>query len=137
MDHREAREKQGAIAVVGGSAAGFYAAGLLARAGQEVRVVEQTDALQPAERTLIVTRRMRELLGAAGEASVVNEIRNFELFTDGRAAQVKLAKPDLIIERARLILSLATEAQAVGAKIELGKRFQSLEASPRALPSSL
>ena len=133
MDHREARGKPGAIAVVGGSAAGFYAAGLLARAGQEVRVVEQTDALQPAERTLIVTRRMRELLGAAGETSVVNEIRNFELFTDGRAAQVKLAKPDLIIERARLIRSLAKEAEAAGAKIELGRRFQRLEGGARGL----
>ncbi len=119
--------------MVGGSAAGFYAAGLLARAGREVRVVEQADTLQPAQRTLIVTRRMRELLGAAGEASVVNEIRRFELFTDGRAAEVALAKPDLIIERARLIQSLAKEAQAAGAKVELGRRFQRLEGSARGL----
>jgi len=126
-------EKKGTVAVVGGSAAGFYAAGLLARAGQEVRVLERAEELQPAERTLIVTSRMRELLGAAGEASVVNEIRKFELFTDGRAAQVALAKPDLIIERARLIRSLAEEAQATGAKIELGRKFQRLEGNGRGL----
>jgi len=33
----------------------------------------------------------------------INEIRRFELFTDGRSAQVALTKPDLIIERSRLI----------------------------------
>ena len=115
------------MAVVGGSAAGFYTAGLLARAGRDVRVLERAEELQPAARTLIVTSRMREMLGAAGEVAVVNEIRRFELFTDGRAATVALAKPDLIIERAKLIRGLAEQAQAAGAKVELGRRFLKLE----------
>jgi len=113
--------------VVGGSAAGFYTAGLLARAGRDVRVLERAEELSPAARTLIVTSRMREMLGAAGEGAVVNEIQRFELFTDGRAATVALATPDLIIERAKLIRGLAEQAQAAGANVELGRRFLKLE----------
>ena len=86
-------------AVVGGSAAGLFTASLLARAGRAVRIFERAERLDPAHRTLIVTHRMRELLGPLAERAVVNEIRRFELFTDGRSATVPLDRPDLIIER--------------------------------------
>ena len=49
---------------------------------------------------------MRELLGPLGEPSILNQISRFELFTDGRAAQIELTHPDLIIERSTLIRSL-------------------------------
>ena len=114
------------VAVVGGSAAGFFASALLAREGVPVRIFERIEALEPGARTLIVTQRMRGLLGPAAEGSIVNEIRRFELFTDGRAATVDLKHPDLIVERRALIKSLADEAQRAGAKLELGRRFHSL-----------
>ena len=116
------------IAVIGGSAAGLFAASLLAQRGLSVRVLERADSLEPEERTLIVTRRMRNLLGDAAESSIVNEIRRFELFTDGRAATVTLQQPDLVIERRALIRRLAEDAARSGAKIELGQRFYSLRA---------
>lgn len=122
---------RGEVAIVGGSAAGLFTAALVARGGRGVRVLEASERLDPQPRTLIVTRRMQDLLGAAGEASVVNEIRRFELFTDGRSAEVPLARPDLIIERARLIRSLAEEAQRAGVQIELGRRFLQLEPNGR------
>lgn len=115
------------VAVIGGSAAGLFTAALLARRGVDVRVVERIETLEPEARTLIVTDRMRALLGAAAEASVVNEIRRFELFTDGRAATISLNRPDLIIERRTLIQQLAEAAQNAGAKIDLGRRFKALE----------
>lgn len=115
------------IAVVGGSAAGYFAASLLARRGASVRVFERNEVLDPLPRTLIVTQRMREILGAPSERSVVNEIRRFEIFTDGRFATVPLKNPDLIIERNTLIRSLAGEAQRTGAQLEFGKRFHSLQ----------
>ena len=121
------------IAVVGGSAAGYFAASLLARKGASVRVFERNETLDPLPRTLIVTHRMRHLLGAAGEASVVNEIRRFEIFTDGRSATVPLKNPDLIIERSKLICSLAEEARQSGADLEFGKRFHSLQPNSRGL----
>ena len=114
------------VAVVGGSAAGLFASALLARQGVPVRIFERIEALEPGARTLIVTQRMRRLLGPAAEGSIVNEIRRFELFTDGRAATVDLKHPDLIVERRALIKSLADQAQRAGAKLELGRRFHSL-----------
>lgn len=115
------------VAVVGGSTAGFFTAGLLARAGRPVRVLERAEQLDPTPRTLIVTSRMRDLLGPVSESAVVNEIRQFELFTDGRAAAVQLERPDLIIERASLIRGLAEQAQRAGAQLEFGRRFVGLE----------
>lgn len=121
------------IAVVGGSAAGYFAASLLARNGASVRVFERSETLDPLPRTLIVTHRLRDLLGPAGESSILNEIRRFEIFTDGRFATVPLKNPDLIIERSKLIHSLASEARSAGAKLEFGKRFHSLQPNGRGL----
>jgi len=121
------------VAVVGGSAAGLFTASLLARRGVDVRVVERIEALEPEARTLIVTDRMRALLGPAAEASVVNEIRRFELFTDGRAATITLKNPDLIIERHKLIKGLAEEARNAGARIDMGRRFRALQPNSRGL----
>ena len=117
------------VAVIGGSASGFFTASLLARAGCAVEVLERSDQLDPTPRTLIVTSHMRSLLGKLGESAVVNEIRKFELFTDGRSAQVPLNRPDLIIERSRLIRNLADEAQGNGANVSFGNRFVDLQSN--------
>lgn len=115
--------------VVGGSAAGLYTAAAVARGGRSVRVLESKPGLQPTSRTLIVTNHFRSQAGACASESIVNEIRRFELFTDGRSAQISLSKPDLIIERKRLICGLAREAQHAGVKFSFDTRFQGL--SPR------
>src|SRR5438094_3664579 len=124
--HRD-QPQNGKVAVVGGSAAGMFTAYLLARAGFPVRVFEGASQLDPRHRTLIVTHRLRETLGNVGEGALVNEIRRFELFTDGRAAAVALKSPDVVIEPATLIRTLAEGARKVGAEIFLGRRFVSLQ----------
>lgn len=134
MEPRQYRQGIGRqLAVIGGSASGLFTASLLARAGCSVEVLERSERLDPVPRTLIVTSRMRALLGEVGERSVVNEIRKFELFTDGRSAQISLARPDLIVERARLIRGLAEEAERHGAKLSYGRRFVSLESDGNGL----
>jgi flavin-dependent dehydrogenase len=117
------------VAVVGGSSAGLFTACLLAREGVPVRVFEQSDSLSPTDRTLIVTRRMKDVLGEAAADCVVNEIRKFELFTDGRAATISLNQPDLIIERSKLIRGLGEQAQKLGAQLALGRQFRGMAAS--------
>jgi flavin-dependent dehydrogenase len=119
--------------VVGGSAAGLYTAVLVARGGRRVRILEAAPELNPESRTLIVTRHLRDLLPEAAAASAVNEIRRFELFTDGRSAQVALAQPDLIIERARLIRALAAEAAQSGAVMDCDTRFLAVAPNARGL----
>jgi flavin-dependent dehydrogenase len=112
--------------VVGGSAAGLYTAAAVARGGRSVHVLEAKPDLEPPSRTLIVTNHFREQAGTCANESIVNEIRRFELFTDGRSAQISLSKPDLIIERRRLISALAREAQQAGAKLSFDTRFLGL-----------
>ena len=124
------RENNEEVIIVGGSAAGFYTAAKVAHGGRRVRVLESQRGLEPVSRTLIVTNHFRRQLGASAIESVLNEIRRFELFTDGRSAQVALAKPDLVIERAKLIPALAREARRAGAEISCDTHFLGL--SPNA-----
>lgn len=114
------------VTIVGGSAAGLFLARLFADRGLPVRVFEGATEFSPDARTLIVTSRMRDILGSLEGASVVNEIRRFELFTDGRSATIPLQRPDLIVERSTLIKGLAERAGAAGAQMVLGRRFVDL-----------
>jgi flavin-dependent dehydrogenase len=125
--------ESGEVIVVGGSAAGLFAAATVASGGRQVRVLESRPGFEPTPRSLIVTDQFRGQLGAAASESIVNEIRRFELFTDGRSAQVALARPDLIIERSRLIPALARSAQQAGAKLSFDTRFLGLAANGRGL----
>jgi digeranylgeranylglycerophospholipid reductase len=131
QEHSRIRREDGEVVVVGGSAAGFYTAAKIARGGRRVRVLESKPSLEPASRTLIVTNHFRNQLGAAAGQSILNEIRRFELFTDGRSAQVALSKPDLIIERAKLIPALAREAQQAGAEVSYDTRFLGMSPNSR------
>ena len=128
-----AREERGAVIVVGGSAAGLFTAATVAAGGRPVRVLESRPGFEPASRSLIVTDQFHSQLGAAASGCIVNEIRRFELFTDGRSAQVALARPDLIIERSRLIPALARSAEAAGASLSFDTRFLGLASNARGL----
>jgi flavin-dependent dehydrogenase len=119
-------EEKKEIIVVGASAAGLFTAATVAGGGRQVRVLESRAGFEPASRSLIVTDHFRGQLGPAAAESVVNEIRRFELFTDGRSAQVALTRPDLIIERSRLIPALARRAQQAGATLSFDTRFLGL-----------
>ena len=125
LESRKMRDASEVI-VVGGSAAGFSTATHLANGGKAVRVLESRPDLDPVNRTLIVTDHFRGQVNGAGSASIVNEIRRLELFTDGRSATISLKRPDLIIERSRLIRALRAEAEAAGARIEYNTRFLGL-----------
>jgi digeranylgeranylglycerophospholipid reductase len=114
------------VAIVGGSAAGLFLARTFALQNYPVRVFEGAPSVDPEARTLIVTSRMREILGPLEHGSVVNEITHFELFTDGRSATVPLRRPDLVVERSTLIKGLAESASAAGACVLPGHRVQDL-----------
>lgn len=111
------------VAIVGASAAGLFTAARLARAGRRVRVVERNAAFPGARRTLIATARLSEELGPVTDGAVVNEVRTFELFADGKFATIELRKPDLVLERSRLLCDLADDAQRAGAEVLFAHRF--------------
>lgn len=114
------------VVTVGASLAGLHAAYLLSQAGARVRIFEARRSLGSPARTLIVTRRASDLVGGIVEPSVVNEIRHFELFADGRVGSVTLDRPDLVVERSTLVRELARRAESVGAEVVLGRRFVDL-----------
>jgi digeranylgeranylglycerophospholipid reductase len=126
--NRSSRKKE-QILVVGGSAAGMYTAARLAEAGKPVCVLESRPTLEASERTLIVTDHFRNQISAKAKSCILNEINRFELFTNGRSAHFSLKRPDLIIERSRLIRSLSEEAGQAGATIEYDTRFLGLSAN--------
>ncbi len=126
MYENQPDRKNGSVVVVGGSAAGFMTAAKVAGGGRDVRVLDAKGGFDPVPRSLIVTHHFREQLCDVAASSIVNEIRRFELFTDGRSAEVALSKPDLIIERARLIPALAQEAIKAGARLSFDTRFLGL-----------
>lgn len=98
-----------------------------------MRVLESRPALEPQPRTLIVTNHFRQQVNGAAAASIRNEIRKFELYTNGRSATVLLKKSDLIIERSQLIRALAEEARQAGAQFEYDTRFLGLSPNRRGL----
>jgi flavin-dependent dehydrogenase len=114
------------VAIIGGSAAGLFTACLLAREGHNVRVYEAEEEITSSPRTLIVTSYMQNLMGSLCQGAVVNRVRRYELLADGRVATVSLPRPDLVIERSKLIKNLAVQAEANGVQVLKGRRFLSL-----------
>ena len=121
------------ITIIGGSAAGFFTAYVLAREGQRVQLFEAAEDIQLSPRTLIVTSYIQNLMGCLCEGAIINKIRRFELFADGRVATVSLRQADLVIDRAKLIQRMAALAEANGAKIRTGCRFLSLKPDGKGL----
>lgn len=133
MRENQPDKKKSGVVVVGGSAAGFMTAAKVATGGRPVRVLDAKSGFDPTPRSLIVTHHFREQLREVAASSIVNEIRRFQLFTDGRSAEVALNKPDLIIERAKLIPALAQEAMKAGATLSFDTRFLGLAPNSRGL----
>ena len=125
------------VAIIGGSAAGFFTAYLLARKGVNVRVFEAEDPFNPSPRTLVVTSYMPKLVGSLCESAVVNTIRHFELFADGRVATISLQRPDLVIERSKLIQGLAERAEEYGTEVLAGHLFLALKPNGKRLNFTL
>jgi flavin-dependent dehydrogenase len=115
------------VAIIGGSVAGLFTADLLAKQGIDVRVFEALDNMEQPKRTLIVTDYMRDILGSLCDDIILNRIRHFEFFADGRVGTVSLYRPDLVIERSSLIERLAEEAEKRGARILTGRKFIDLK----------
>ena len=123
IEHSSGSAASRPVTVVGGSVTGLYAGMLLARGGRAVTLLEGASHWAPEPRTLIVTRRMRDLLGKSGDRSVVNVINRFELMTNGRVATVPLSEPDLVVERSVLHHGLVEQALAAGVKLRMGCRY--------------
>jgi len=113
--------------IVGASAAGLFAAYLLAKERIPVQVYDERESLGQPSRTLIVTSKLSEVLGFVPHEAILNKVNRMELISAHRHSWVELQEPDLVIERQRLIELLARKATQEGAKIYPGFRFLGFE----------
>lgn len=123
----ETNNAESEIVVVGGSAAGLFAAYLLAREGKSVRLFDANDVQHTAARTLITTARLTEVLGFFPQEAVVNEIHEIELFSRERSVTIPMQQADLVVERAAIVRLLANKALQAGVEICGGCKFLDLE----------
>lgn len=113
--------------VVGGSCAGLRAAELLAQSGQRVLVVERRNRLERLTRTWIVTEHLEPVLGFTPHEAIVHRTSVMRMYAGHAQRDVKLASPDLIVERSRILPMLAQRAAAAGAEIRLGYSVSSID----------
>jgi flavin-dependent dehydrogenase len=111
------------ITIIGASTPGLFAAYLLAQTGADVEVYERSGSLNSTPRTLIVTGKISDVLGFIPEDAILNEVSYAELFSKSRSARVEFSRPDLIVERGKLVELLAQRAKDAGARIILKRRF--------------
>ena len=119
--------------IVGASCAGLRAAELLAGAGQRVLLVERRDRIDSLSRTWIVTEHLEPVLGFTPHQAIVHRTGVMRMYAGTAAREVRLANPDLIVERARILPMLAERAARAGAEIRLGCPVRSIEESSHAL----
>ena len=115
------------VDIVGGSAAGLFAAYLLAREGKRVRLFDANDVLSVDSRTLITTSRLTEVLGFFPYDAVVNKIDQIELYSPGRSVTIAMREPDLVVERSAVVRMLARMAVDAGVEIRGGCKLTNLE----------
>lgn len=111
------------VAVVGASTAGLMAAWQLARAGRRVAVFEQNRAIDPARRTYIITPYFLSLMPFPVEEAILHRTPVMALASPGASSEVRLANPDLIVERNALTRLMARQAQDAGVHLHMGHRL--------------
>lgn len=115
--------------VVGASCAGLRTAELLANAGQNVLLVERRHQLDRLTRTWIVTEHLDPVLGFTPHHAIVHRTSVMRMYAGKGVRDVKLASPDLIVERARILPMLADRAAKAGVEIRLGTSVTSIDES--------
>lgn len=119
--------------VVGASCAGLRAAELLSEAGQRVLVVERRHHIDRLTRTWIVTEHLEPVLGFTPHQAIVHRTGVMRMYAGKGVRDVRLASPDLIVERARILPMLAERASRAGAEIRLGTSVRSIEEADNGL----
>jgi flavin-dependent dehydrogenase len=115
------------VDIVGGSAAGLFAAYLLAREGKRVRLFDANDVLHTESRTLITTSHLTDVLGFFPQDAVCNKITQIDLFSRRRSVTIPMKVPDLVVERSAVVRLLARIALDQGVEIRGGCKFVNLE----------
>ena len=124
------------VAIIGASATGLLTAKKLADHGMDVKIFEASEQIDSTPRSLIVTGHLPKVLGPLYQSSIVNVIHRFELYANGRVANISLKHPDLVIERSKLLSELEAQAKQSGVEIITNHRFLNLKSNGKQLAFS-
>ena len=111
------------ITVVGAGPAGAYAGYLLAKAGQDVTILEEHDIIgSPIQCTGIVTQSINNIVPVRKD-TIINTIRTARIYSAHRKVEVDMKHPNYILDRTTFDGSIAAMAQDAGAHIQTHTKF--------------
>jgi geranylgeranyl reductase family protein len=112
-----------AIVIIGGGPAGLYSAYLLAKAGKEVKVIEEHKTIgQPIQCTGIITAHLKKFIDT-NKDFVINKISKVKVFSKTNFLELKLKDKNYIVDRKKFDNHLAELAKKAGTKIFLGETY--------------
>ena len=112
------------IAVIGGGPAGCYSAFKLASAGQKVTVYEEHSSIgKPVQCTGLLTSEIYNIFKVDSKC-VLNKISKARLYSpEGKFLELKLGKPNIVVDRTLFDRQIASMAESAGVKINLNSKF--------------
>jgi geranylgeranyl reductase family protein len=112
------------ISIIGAGPSGCYAAYLLAKAGNKVRVFEEHNEIgKPIQCTGIVTSSIKDIIEIKKDV-IINKIKTVRIYApDNNYIELNLKNKNLILDRAKFDRYLAEKAEDSGAEIYLNYRL--------------
>tara|TARA_Y100000310_G_C20699289_1_gene828194 strand:+ start:517 stop:1578 length:1062 start_codon:yes stop_codon:yes gene_type:complete len=116
------------IAIIGAGPVGNFAAESLAKKNEDVFVFEEHKKIgEPVQCTGIVTQEIKKVVKIKKDV-IVNKVKKAKIFSpNGKHIDVKLTKPNLILDRAKFDQDLAEQAKKAGAKFVFGAKYRGRE----------
>jgi len=118
------------IHIIGAGPAGSYAAYLLSKKGEKVVLYEEHKEIgKPVQCTGIVTDTISSIIKIKKEF-VKNKVKHARIYSPNKEhIDVKLKRPNIILDRAKFDKHLAEEAESAGAVLKLNSRFEGAKGS--------
>ncbi|MBU2638005.1 MAG: NAD(P)/FAD-dependent oxidoreductase [Nanoarchaeota archaeon] len=112
------------IAVIGGGPVGCYSAFKLASKGEKVNVYEEHSSIgKPVQCTGLLTSEIYNILKVDSHC-VLNKLNRAKLISpEGKFIELKLGKPNIVVDRTLFDEQIAAMAASAGAKINLKSKF--------------
>ena len=109
------------ITIIGAGPVGCYTAYLLARAGMEVQVFEEHDAIgRPVQCTGIVTGEIKKIINLKNDF-IINKLNRVKVFSKNNFTEIDL--DEIVINRGEFDKHIANMAIKAGVKIFLNSTF--------------
>lgn len=115
------------IPIIGAGPSGSYAAYLLVKSGKDVSVIEEHKEIgKPVQCTGIVTHSINKIIKLKKDV-IVNKVRDAVIYSPDRShINIRMKKPNIIIDRHRFDRQISDMALDEGAKFFLSTKFSGL-----------